>query len=160
MVDRSAHEVGSLCEEQRVDAIDGLSHISHGDLVRVAVEDVEGQAGMNGVAEGNRLAQDVGWSDLRAGGVPHAPLIDDELGAMRRIKLPQLVPVVFDHFLQAHTAQEHFIPLRSFEVSGLQRGGAQVSVEVQAETVGRSSSTHTLKEAGGPADVAVGGMSP
>src|SRR4030095_9939543 len=64
VVDRSAHELGSSCQEQRMYAIDRLCHIRHGDLVGVSIEDVEGQAGVQGVAKSDGLAQDVSRRNL------------------------------------------------------------------------------------------------
>ncbi len=72
-------ELVFLREHQGVNAVDGLRDGGDGDLVGVALEDVEGDAGEEGVAHGGLLREVVLRGELGALAVPGSPLVDDEL---------------------------------------------------------------------------------
>jgi hypothetical protein len=72
-------ELVALREHEGVDAVDGLGDGGDGDLVCVALEDVEGDAGEQGVAHGGLLGEVVLGGELGSLAVPGAPLVDDEL---------------------------------------------------------------------------------
>ena len=72
-------ELVSLRQHERVDAIDGLRDGGHGDLVRVALEDVQRDAGQQGVAHGGLLRQVVLGAERGALAVPCAPLVHHQL---------------------------------------------------------------------------------
>ena len=72
-------ELVALREHEGVDAVDGLGDVGDGDLVGVALEDVEGDAGEQGIAHGGLLGEVVLGGELGALAVPGAPLVDDEL---------------------------------------------------------------------------------
>ncbi len=112
-----------------MNAVHRLGHVGHGDFFGVTVKDVEGQAGVDGVAQSNGLAQDVTGRDLFAGFVPDSPLVNYEFGAVVGIEFSDFVPVILQNFFQADSAEQDFIPFGGVEVSGfdLKLGGGRCS---------------------------------
>ena len=82
--------------EGRVNVIDQLSGVCHGDLIGVAIENVEGNAGNQRIAEsrpvGEQIARVNGWIRI----VPGAPFVDHELHAMLSVDLAHDLPVISD----------------------------------------------------------------
>ena len=72
-------ELVPLRQHQRVDAVDGLRDGGDGDLVRVALEDVQRDAGQQRVAHGGLLRQVVSVAERCALAVPRAPLVHHQL---------------------------------------------------------------------------------
>src|SRR5262249_3109995 len=62
-------------------------------------------------------------------------------------------------FFQTYSTEQDFVPLCRVEVCRFYLCGAEVGVVVDGESVGRLIASHVFEEAGGPSDVAVGGMS-
>ena len=148
--------------EERVQAVDGLRDVGHLDLVRMAVEDVEGHRGVEGVPQGDRLAEDVVRTELRAATVPVAPLVDHEARAVLGIVLAHHGPVVLDHPLDVSALVQDRVPAPGVESGAVFGGLAEVRVVVQGKAVHPDPEpAHALQsaeEALRPADVAVGGV--
>src|SRR6185437_6454611 len=153
VIHRGPHELISVCEKQRVDTVHRLRHIRHGNLVGVAVENVECQPGVYRVAHRDRLAQNVRRRQLLAWFVPDAPLINHKLGAPLTVELAHFLPVVGDDFIDAKAAQQDLVPLRHIEIRRFQRRRPQIGIEVDRESVRRIEPAHAFEEAGGPTDV-------
>ena len=90
-------------EIEAVETVDELRAIGHGDFFRMTIEDVEGHAAEDGVAERWRLFENVAGRGFAAGAIPGAPLVDDELDVMTGVKLAHDLPMAFDHGFDAAT---------------------------------------------------------
>jgi hypothetical protein len=75
VIDRRSHEIVTLGKKQGMDTINRLSHIGHCNLARMAVEYVERDRGVQRIAQGERLAQQVGGGDFLSWPIPHSPLV-------------------------------------------------------------------------------------
>ena len=134
-VDGSADVLIAFDEEEGVDAVDGLGDVGHGDLVGVAVEDVEGERGVQRVTQGERLAEQVVGRDLFADGIPDAPLVYHKLGVMLGIVFGHDGPVLFDDGFDTGAFAQNVKPAAGVEGGDALLGFAEVGVVVDGEAV-------------------------
>ena len=111
VIGRRRNEPIAIGEKQRVQAVDELRDGGGCYLVGVAVEGVERQPCQHGVAHRGLLTELVRGGQLRAGTVPRAPLVDDQLHLVRGIVHGHRGPVVGDERLHLVGLAEQLVPL-------------------------------------------------
>ena len=154
-------ELVSLGEHEGVDAVDGLGDGGDGDLVGVALEDVEGDAGEQGIAHGGLLGEVVAGAERGSFAVPGAPFVDDELdvGLTGLGGLRHGGPVVGDDFFHDAGAGEEVVVIVGIEGEGVafgEGGGTAGGVVVDAEAeevTALGVGVEGLEETAGPVDV-------
>src|SRR5882762_3465862 len=85
----------------------------------MAIEDVEGHAAKDGVAQGDHLLEQIAGSCFAAGLVPGAPFVDDEFDGVIGILFGQSLPVIVDHGFDALAFVEEFVPVDGIELEGV-----------------------------------------
>ena len=130
-------ELVLLREHEGVDAVDGLCDVGDGDLVGVALEDVQGDAGEECVAHGGLLGEVVVGAEFGALAVPGAPLVDDEFHLGLAGGVAHGGPVVGDDTLHDGAAGKEVVEVVGVEVEGVaggELGGAAGGVVVDGES--------------------------
>src|SRR6267378_33220 len=85
----------------------------------MAIEDVEGHAAEDGVAQRDHLLDKIAGSGFAAGFVPGAPFVDDELYGVIGIFFGKSLPVIRDHGFDALAFAEEFVPVDGIELEGV-----------------------------------------
>ena len=130
-------ELVLLREHEGVDAVDGLGNVGDGDLIGVALEDVQGDAGEECVAHGGLLGEVVVGAEFGALAIPGTPLVDDELDLGLVGGVAHGGPVVGDDALHDGASGEEVVVVVGVEaegVSGGELGGAAGGVVVDGES--------------------------
>src|SRR6266404_8362320 len=85
----------------------------------MAIENIEGHAAEDGVAQGDHLLEKIAGSCFAAGLVPRAPFVDDELDGVIGIFFGESLPVIVDHGFHALAFAEKFVPVDGIELEGV-----------------------------------------
>ena len=88
-------------EIEAVETVDELRAVSHGDFFGMTIENVEGHAAEDGVAERGHLFENVAGSGFASGTIPWAPFVNDKLDVMFGVEFAYHLPVAFDHGFDA-----------------------------------------------------------
>src|ERR1700735_511691 len=100
-----------------MDAINGLRHIRHHNLVRVPVKDVERDGRMERIPKRERLAEQISGTDFLPAPVPHTPLVDHQLSVVFGIVFSDRLPMLLDDSLGPQTFADYVVPSASVERS-------------------------------------------
>src|SRR5215469_6865006 len=102
-----------------MNAVDGLRDVRHCNLVGVALEDVERDAGQQSIAHGGLLREVVLRRKFRALAVPRSPLVDDELYTV--IGISHGAPVVRNDSFHEASAREEVVKFAITELERISR---------------------------------------
>src|SRR5580700_5426620 len=100
-----------------MDAIDGLCHIRHRNLIRVPVKNVERDGCMQRIPKRERLTEQISRTDFLPAPVPYTPLVDHQLCVVLGIVFADRLPVFLDDTLGPQAFADHVVPSTSVERS-------------------------------------------
>src|SRR5450631_3259060 len=140
-----------------MDAIDGLRHIRHRNLIRVPVKDVERDGRMERIPKRERLAEQIRRTDFLPAPVPDTPLVDHQLSVVLGIVFADRLPMLLDDSLGPQAFADHVVPSTSVERSYFLGAVSKVCVVVHRQTIYPRVVTvlHGVKEACRPPKVEI-----
>ena len=102
-----------------MDVIDQLRGVRHDHFLRMAVEDVQRDAGDQRIAKSRVVSPKVTGMDARVCFVPRAPFVDNKLDHMLLVDLAHDLPVIANQLLHATGARQQPVPFRIAELGRL-----------------------------------------
>lgn len=130
-------ELVFLREHERVDAIDRLGDVGHGDFISVALKDVERNPGEEGIAHGGLLGEVIGGAEFGSLAIPGAPFIDHQLYLVLPAELLDGSEMVGNNALHDGAAREQVVVGARVEIEGVASGelrGAARGVVMDGES--------------------------
>src|SRR5271168_4778225 len=118
-----------------MDAIDGLCHIRHRNLIRVPVKDVKRDRRMERIAKRERLTEQISRTDFLTAAIPDTPLVNNQLGVVLGIVFTDRLPMLLNDRLGPQAFTDHVVPSTSVERGDFFRTVSKVGVVVHRETI-------------------------
>src|SRR5882757_4491274 len=140
-----------------MDAIDGLCHIRHHNLIRVPVKDVECDRRMESIPKRERLAKQIGRCYFLPAPVPHTPLVNHQLGVVIGVVFTDRLPMLLDDILGPQAFANHVVPSPRIERGYFFGTVSKVCVVVHRETIYPRvvAVLHGIEETRRPAEVEI-----
>ena len=139
VVCRRLDHLFAFCKDYRLKYIDDLSNVCHPHTVTVFVEDIQVNAGYQGISHGVLLVKEA-WIGSRLYGEPGSPLVYDHADFFFRIVLVHNSSMAADQLFHIESFAESFIPYFVVKIcsTSLDLPAFRMGVIVQGQTIHKS----------------------